>query len=150
MDRKFALVGLVAGIALVVQAAPIYKCEDALGHILYQDRPCRAASHDREIDDSTYSVTGRGGLTEPEWEAYQRLRDERTARVQARTDAGRAQQDAGIGYQDQLRLRELRMRRRAIHEALARGSQPVEQRGQLRRELSEIDRLEEAILTRGR
>lgn len=150
MERKSAIVALVAGVALAVQATPIYKCEDDLGHIIYQDRPCLAASRDRDIDDSTYSVTGRGGLTEQEWEAYQRLRDERTARVQARTEAGRAQHEGAIGFEDQLRLRELRMRRRTVQEALSRGSPPVEQRGLLRRELKELDRLEEAILARGR
>jgi len=150
MLRSSSLVCLLTLLATSPQAASIYKCEDAEGRIVYRDQQCQAPSDTRTIDDSTYTISGRGGLTDREWQAYRRLREERAARVHARTESGRAQLGNHVGYEDRLRLRELRMRRRAILDALDRRSTSVGRGIVLRQELEEIGRQEEAILRRPR
>lgn len=150
MQGKTGWVWLLAACALSAQGAAIYKCEEADGHIVYRDHPCEGTQASREIDDSTFSVGGRGGLSAREWAEYDRLREERAARVQARIESGRAQTETAVGYEDRLRLRELRMRRGEIMGALDRGRVSVGEGVVLRQELEEIGRQEEAILTRRR
>jgi len=141
------MICVLAGLAAPAHSASIHKCEDENGRVRYQDRQCQDPGSARTIDDSTYTVSGRGGLTDAEWEAYHRLREERAARVQARIESGRAALDTRIGYQGRLRLRELRMRRDAIMESLDRGSQPAGEKIGLRRELKALREEEEAILS---
>lgn len=133
-----------------VHGAAIYKCQDDEGAIVYRDQPCPDRHAMREIDDSTFSVTGRGGLSEREWAEFDRLREERAARARARLESSRTQHDTWIGFEDRLRLRELRMRRGAIIDSLDRGRVPVGQAIILRQELEEIGRQEEAILSPAR
>lgn len=150
MLRNTSLICLLALLATSPQAASIYKCQDAQGQIVYRDHQCEAPRDSRTIDDSTYTISGRGGLSEREWQAYRRLRAERAARVRARTESGRAQLGHAVGYQDRLRLRELRMRRRTILDTLNRRSTSVGRGIVLRQELEEIGRQEEAILGHSR
>jgi len=150
MLRNASLICFLAVLATAPQAAPIYKCEDAQGQIVYRDHQCDAARDSREIDSSTYTLSGRGGLTDDEWQAYQRLLAERAMRVQARTESGRAQLGKSVGYEDRLRLRELRMRRSAILDSLNGQRISVGRGVALRQELEEIGRQEEGILGRPR
>jgi hypothetical protein len=136
--------------AAFLHASAIYKCQAENGDIVYSDHPCGDPQASREIDDSTYSVAGRGGLTEREWSEYERLREERAARVKARIASGQAELETAIGYQDRLRLRELRMRRETIIDALDRGRVAGSERVALRRELKDIARREDAILNGSR
>ncbi len=142
------LLMVAMGAAVQVQATTIHKCEDADGHIYYRDRACDEANASREIDQSTFNVSGRGGLTEREWREYERIRQERAAHVQARIESGRAQVGTAIGYEDRLRLRELRMRRKRVLKALDRDHISIGEGAVLRQELEEIGRQEDLIVGR--
>lgn len=150
MHRRWHLGILVIVLTTSSQATEIHKCEDPAGHIHYRDRPCDAPDAGREIDQSTFTVSGRGGLTDREWEEYDRIREERAERVERRIAAGRTQVGTAIGYEDRLRLRELRMRRNRILESLDRDATSVAEAVVLRQELEEIGRQEELIRDRRR